>query len=108
VGLRNPGSRDGDVEEAAKEAEKLEDEIKNLRRELVPLEQRNARLTALGDKHLEQPVKTCYPGLGEVEWQPLLSVKTGKQLAGDVQFQIDHIQGEITGREQRIQALLGE
>jgi hypothetical protein len=35
-------------------------------------------------------------------------VKTGKQLAADVQFKIDHIQGEISGREKRIQALLGE
>jgi hypothetical protein len=35
-------------------------------------------------------------------------VKTGKELAADVQRHIDEIQREITGREQRIQALLGE
>jgi hypothetical protein len=35
-------------------------------------------------------------------------VKTGKTLAADVQRHIDEIQGEIKGREQRIQALVGE
>jgi hypothetical protein len=53
-----------ELEEAAKEAAKLEDEIKSLRREVVPLEDRKARLTALGEKHLERPVKTHYPGAG--------------------------------------------
>jgi hypothetical protein len=94
--------------EAANEAAKLEQEITSLRRELVPLVERQARLAALGNKQLQQPVKTHYPGIGLVEWQPLLSVKTGKELAADVQRHIDEIQGEITGREQRIQALVGE
>jgi hypothetical protein len=96
-----------ELAEAANEVAKLEQEITSLRRELVPLVERQARLAALGDKHLGQPVKTHYPGIGLVEWQPLLSVKTGKELAADVQRHIDEIQGEISGRERRIQALLG-
>jgi hypothetical protein len=97
-----------DLEEAAQEAAKLEDEIANLRRELVPLEQHYARLLELGEKHLEQPVETHYRGVGLVQWQPLVSVKTGTGLAADVQRHISEIQGEIDGRERRIQALLAE
>jgi len=96
------------LEEAANEAERLEGEIANLRRELLPLEERKARLVALGDNHLEQAIRTHYPGVGQVDWQPLRSQLTGAELAANVQRNIATIQAEIAGRERRIQALLGE
>ena len=74
----------------------------------MPLEDRKARLLELGERRLEQSVKSHVPGIGEVQWEPLKSLKDGNCLAADVQLKISHIEAEISDREQRIQALLGE
>ena len=69
---------------------------------------RQARFAALGDKQLGLPQKSPYTGYGVIEWEFLRSKQTGWELAEALQGNIDHLQSEISGREQRIRALLGE
>jgi hypothetical protein len=61
---------------------------------------------ALGDKHLEIVQKSPHPGLGVIEWEPLRSLKNGRELAKGVQPNIDSLRGQIRAREARIKSLL--
>jgi hypothetical protein len=97
-----------ELERKAEEAARLEQEVNDLRKDLARFYQRHASLAALGDKHLEVPQKSPYPGFGVIEWEPLRSKRTGRELAADVQVNIDHLEGEIASRQNAIKRLLGK
>jgi hypothetical protein len=66
----------------------LEHALCQLRHELERSSQRQARIAALGDKQLEVPQKSPYPGYGVIEWEPLRSKQTGQELAEALQGNI--------------------
>jgi hypothetical protein len=89
----------------ARESQKAQ-EVGDLRKDLARWSQRHATFKALGDRHLEVPQKSPYPGYGVIEWEPLRSKHTGSELAAGVRGNIDHLQSEIARREQQIKELL--
>jgi hypothetical protein len=81
-------------------------ELRDLKRDLARFEQRRAAFVALGDKHLEVPQKMPYPGYGVIEWEPIRSLKTGKELAQGLEDNISALRKQIAAREDEIRELL--
>jgi hypothetical protein len=94
------------LEENAREAERLELEIRDLRKDLGRFQQRYDAFAALGTKHVEVVQKSPYPPFGVIEWAPLKSKLNGKELSAAVKVNIDSIEQQISSREQQIAALL--
>ncbi len=95
-----------ELERKAQQATVLEREIADLRRDLGRFLDRQNRFAALGDEHLQVEQKSPHAGLGVIEWAPLLSKHTGREMAEQQQGNIDSIQGEIAQREMAIAELL--
>jgi hypothetical protein len=94
--------------------EKLEGEIKGNRETIARLEQRRDILARYGNKRIEIPNPTptgpALPELGQfyaIELEPFRSIKTGKQLAAEVQVQIDDLLRTVQDLEREAQELLG-
>jgi hypothetical protein len=97
-----------DFEERARQAEQAEADLPGLREQLGRyLDRQKFFADQVDDGHLEVPQSSAYKGYGMIEWQPVRSLLTGKELAAKVQPRIDEIQGEIDRREQLIAEILG-
>ena len=71
------------------------------------MEQQRDALAALGDRHIEIAQKSYDQQFGiEVEWQPIRSVKTGNQLAAELDASIEPLRAELTRTEATVSRLL--
>jgi hypothetical protein len=95
-----------EFEERVRRAQQAEADLPGLREQLGRYLDRQKFFESLGDGHLEVPQSSPYKAYGMIEWQPVRSLLTGKELAAKVQPRIDEIQGEIDRREQLIAEVL--
>jgi hypothetical protein len=104
--LRN---RRGELVEAAGRAERAEGLarwVQDLKADLQKLERRRDAFQAVGDQPVEVPWQHTLAVLGTLEMQPLLSKRTGAELASDVGLSIDHLTTQIATAEREIEDLL--
>src|SRR5262245_57958358 len=91
-----------DFEERNLEAIRLDAEIQRRRKNRTRHEHRQKVLAALGDKQPDLPQKSLHPQapqLGLIEWEPVRSRLTGRELAAAAKVNVDHLKAEIKRRE---------
>jgi hypothetical protein len=96
--------------EALPQAQALQQRIDTQRDNIARLTIRRDRLAAYGSKQLEIPYPSAWlPEYGQgflIDVEPLRSAKTGKQLAADVQLEIDEYEADIRECRREIAKLL--
>jgi len=75
--------------------------------DLQRAEARHAAFAAHGDGHVEIPIKKYVAKYhAKIEFQPLLSLLSGRELAAKVAEKITYLQARIAEAEQEIERLL--
>ena len=94
-------------EEKAERAAALGAEVESLKRDVARFQKRHAAFAALGDERVELPHKSYDQRFNMfIEWEPIRSKKTGRELAAEAKDGLDYLTGEIAEREQEIKRLL--
>jgi hypothetical protein len=89
------------------EAEALGPKVEDLRRDISRLEERRDQLAALGDDRVEIGQRSYDQRFHiEIEWEPVRSKLTGKELAATIESEIVALRQELANTESRIAALL--
>jgi len=105
VAKRKQQARESEAE--TERAAALGAEVESLRRDIARFEKRHAAFAALGDKRVELPHKSYDQRFNMfIEWAPLLSKKTGRELAAEAKDGLDYLTAEIAEREREIEQLL--
>ena len=99
-----------DLQELATNAEKaaaLTATVASMRQDVARLEKQHAKFMALGDGHVEVPAESFDARYGcVIAWQPIRSLLTGKQLAAQVEKNLEHLRAEIIKADDEIDRLL--
>ena len=89
------------------EAEALGRVADDLRRDIGQMEQQRDALASLGDRHVEIPQKSYDQRYRiEIEWEPVRSRLTGKELAATHESSIVGLRQELASTESKIAELL--
>jgi len=93
----------------AEQAAELRHQVAGLKEDVTRLERRHARLAALGDERVEIPQRSFDQRYGmEIQWEPVRSVSSGRELAEKVAGDLEHLRSEIARREHEIERLIAE
>jgi hypothetical protein len=97
-----------ELEEAAEQAAQLKTRLDGLRDDLARLEARRDKFAAYGNRPIEIEQRSFDQRFHcEIEWEPIRSRKSGKELAAEVEKTCAELRREISGMEKQIGKLVG-